>query len=53
MMGGSDLLPSLGEWHEPEKLAEIADFLLVTRPGYGQTDSARSEERREGKECRL
>lgn len=46
MMGGSDLLPSLGEWHEPEKLAEIADFLLVTRPGYGQTDSAGGGEKK-------
>ena len=31
---GSDTLPELSAWREPEKLFELASFAVATRPGY-------------------
>jgi nicotinate-nucleotide adenylyltransferase len=31
---GSDILPDLGKWRRPERIAELAGFLVLERPGW-------------------
>jgi nicotinate-nucleotide adenylyltransferase len=31
---GSDCLPDLPQWHEPERILELAELLIFARPGW-------------------
>jgi len=36
---GADSLLNLPNWHQPARLLELAEWIVVTRPGYPLTDS--------------
>jgi nicotinate-nucleotide adenylyltransferase len=38
LLVGSDCLPDLPRWHEPARIGELAEVLIVARPGYDVED---------------